>query len=313
MKFIQPAAEWWPQESVPHHIARVGRVCYKATGKQPPANLSAEEREAFMRKRDEDRCKGFWESGHRSMYRHGTAYFYIKNDGKLPGNLWPLLVASPYIDYAVQGHKVWISTNMQLLCESPDVMQLLAPYGVDEDEFVRLAVKFGCEDALWLLRMTFAVTTQISTSRELNRTSPNAIAEQSTRYCNLNRKGGVQIVRPHWMTDGGEGGGTPWRRFVYAAACRMASLAYKLLLRSGMKPEDARGVLPLDTYTVAVYTYNIREWQHIINLRYYGRTGKPHPNARLVCGNILRAIVDRMQEYIPNFDMHHEDTVQKTK
>lgn len=32
------------------------------------------------------------------------------------------------------------------------------------------------------MRYTFRVTTQISTSRELNRVSPNNIAEQSTRY-----------------------------------------------------------------------------------------------------------------------------------
>lgn len=33
-----------------------------------------------------------------------------------------------------------------------------------------------------MLRYTFKVVTQISTSRELNRVSPNNIAEQSTRY-----------------------------------------------------------------------------------------------------------------------------------
>ena len=75
MKYIEPRVEWWQQTSLAQHIARVGRICYKAKGKQPDENMSAEEVEAFIQKRDEERCKGFWESGHRSMYRHGTMYF----------------------------------------------------------------------------------------------------------------------------------------------------------------------------------------------------------------------------------------------
>ena len=50
------------------------------------------------------------------------------------------------------------------------------------------------------MRYTFKVITQISTSRELNRVSPNNIAEQSTRYVNLSKKNG-SICQPHWMTD----------------------------------------------------------------------------------------------------------------
>ena len=58
--------------------------------------------------------------------------------------------------------------------------------------------------------------------------------------------------------------------------------AYKYLLGAGMKPEDARGILPLDTATKVIYTYSIREWQHILDLRLYDKTGKAHPNAHVV-------------------------------
>ena len=53
-----------------------------------------------------------------------------------------------------------------------------------------------------------------------------------------------------------------------------------------MHRQDARGVLPLDTATVCIYTYSIEEWRHIIDLRYYGTTGKPHPNAKIIAGMI---------------------------
>lgn len=48
-----------------------------------------------------------------------------------------------------------------------------------------------------MMRYTFCVDTQISTSRELNRVSPNNIAEKSTRYVYEDGN----ICRPHWMTD----------------------------------------------------------------------------------------------------------------
>ena len=216
MKFIEPQVEWWKQTSIVQHIARVGRICYKAKGKQPEEGLTEEEVDAFFQKRDEERCKGFWESGHRSMYRHGTCYFFLPNEKGFPNYIWAYLNASPYIDYAAKNHKVWISTNMQFLLEHKNMMDALIPYDVSEEEFIEKALKYECEEAFTLIRMTMVVTTQISTSRELNRTSPNSIAEQSTRYCNLEKKGGVQIASPHWYD-----GGTRWQRLVYGLLCRV--------------------------------------------------------------------------------------------
>ena len=297
MKFVEPKVEWWPQESIAQQIAKVGRICYKAKAKQPPLHLSEEERKDFEHKRDMERSKGFWHSGHRSMFRHGTCYCFVPNENKVHTlRIWSLMVASPYIDYVVNGNQVWISTNMQFVLEHEDFEQVLEPYAVSEDEFIEKALTAQCMEALWLLRMTMVVTTQISTSRELNRTSPNAIAEQSTRYCNLQKKGGVQIARPHWYEDG-----TRLQRFCFTLGCKVSSWIYNRLLCVGLPPEDARGVLPLDTYTVVAYTYSVNEWKHILDLRYFGKTGKPHLNAKEVCGQIGGIIHDRMRQYDPNF------------
>ena len=298
MKFTEPQVEWWQQTSLAQHIARVGRICYKAKGKQPGKGMTEEEVEAFIQKRDEERCKGFWESGHRSMYRHGTCYFFLPNEKGFPNHIWAYMTASPYVDYANKNHKVWISTNMQFLLEHQQMMDALNPYNVSEDEFIEKAMKYECEGALAILRMTMVVTTQISTSRELNRTSPNSIAEQSTRYCNLEKKGGVQIARPHWYD-----GGTRWQRMVYRFVCRVCEWGYNRLLKSGLKPQDARGVLPIDTYTVVAYTYTLSEWSHILDLRYHGTTGTPHPNAKIIGEKIRNIIIERMSKYCKEFDI----------
>lgn len=298
MKFIEPQVEWWQQRTLAQHIARVGRICYKAKGKQPEEGMTEEEVKAFIQKRDEERCRGFWESGHRSMYRHGTIYFFMSNEKGLPNYIWAYLTASPYIDYVTKNHKVWISANMQFLLENKNLMDALIPYSVSEDEFIEKAQKYECEDAFSIIRMTLVVTTQISTSRELNRTSPNSIAEQSTRYCNLEKKGGVQIARPHWHIDG-----TRWQRIVYGFVCRVCEWGYNRLLKSGLKPQDARGVLPLDTYTVVAYTYTIADWSHILELRYLDKTGTPHPNAKIIGEKIRNIIIERMRQYCEEFDI----------
>lgn len=298
MIITEPQVEWWKQTTLAQHIARVGRICYKAKGKQPEEGLTEEEVKTFSQKRDEERCKGFWESGHRSMYRHGTIYFFMPHEKGLPNYIWAYLNASPYIDYATKNHKVWISTNMQFLLEHKNMMDALSPYDVSEEEFIEKAQKYECEEAFTLIRMTMVVTTQISTSRELNRTSPNSIAEQSTRYCNLEKKGGVQVARPHWYD-----GSTRWQRMVYGFVCRVCEWGYNRLLKSGLKPQDARGVLPIDTYTVVAYTYTLADWSHILELRYHGTTGTPHPNAKIIGEKIRNIIIERMRQYCDEFDI----------
>ena len=298
MKFTEPQVEWWQQTSLAQHIARVGRICYKAKGKQPGKGMTEEEVKAFIQKRDEERCKGFWESGHRSMYRHGTLYFFMPHEKGLPNYIWAHLNASPYIDYATKNHKVWISTNMQFLLEHKNLMDALNPYNVSEDEFIEKAQKYECEEAFTLIRMTMVVTTQRIQGESYNRKSPNCIAEQSTRYVNLSRKGGVQICRPHWEEQ------AKWYQ-LWAShfGYWVAEKVYKFLIFTGLKPEDARGNLTFNTYTICGYTYTLSEWKHILDMRLRNKTGIAHPDASIVAKQISRIINDRMQQYIPSFEI----------
>ena len=298
MKFTEPQVEWWQQTSLAQHIARVGRICYKAKGKQPEEGMTEEEVEAFIQNRDEERCKGFWESGHRSMYRHGTVYVFMPNEKGLPNYIWAYLNASPYIDYATKNHKVWISTNMQFLLENKKLMDALSQYGVSEDEFIEKAQKYKCEEAFSIIRMTLVVTTQRIQGESYNRKSPNCIAEQSTRYVNLSRKGGVQICRPHWEEQ------AKWYQ-LWAShfGYWVAEKVYKFLIFTGLKPEDAKGNLTFNTYTICGYTYTLSEWKHILDMRLRNKTGIAHPDASIVAKQISRIINDRMQQYIPSFEI----------
>ena len=70
-------------------------------------------------------------------------------------------------------------------------------------------------------------------------------------------------------------------------AMLMAETQYMNLRKEGLCPEIARGVLPNDCKTEIVVTATETEWQHIINLRYIGTTGTPHPQIKELMGLAL--------------------------
>ena len=286
MEIIKPSVELWVQDDPIAHVARCARVCYasdKTTGNNAMYNR-------------------LLDAGHNSMFRHESVYIIA------PGRsdryeLIDSFESCPYVDYRIDynNNEIYISTNRQFYMENESI-QYFGEWIVAVDEFK--STLLGKE----LMRYTFKVVTQISTSRELNRVSPNNISEQSTRYVNLSKKGGA-ICQPHWMPnetveifntsnilpDGFYSRNT--ETVNYCWHCDSCFQIYNKLISIGMLPQDARGVLPLDTATVCVYSYTIAEWRHIIDLRYYGTTGAPHPNAVIIAGMIREKLIDVGYEF----------------
>lgn len=278
MEIVKPSCELWIQENPIDHVARCARICYasdKTTG-------------------NEAMCERLKNSNHFSMFRHESIYIIA------PGRsdryeIVDSFESCPYVDYRIDynNDKIYISTNRQFFMEN-EYIQYFEEWVVEPTKFANTLL--GKE----IMRYTFKVVTQISTSRELNRVSPNNIAEQSTRYVNLSKKGGA-ICQPHWVEEkdiedwiNGNDNATS---IYYHNQCQLAFDCYNELISLGMKPQDARGVLPLDTATVCIYTYTIAEWRHIIDLRYYGTTGAAHPNARIIAGMIRDELIKLGYEF----------------
>lgn len=285
MEIIKPQVELWVQDDPIAHVARCARICYasdKTTG-------------------NEAMYQRLIDSNHKSMLRHQSVYYIIPYKGWRLANL-QRYEECPYIDFRYDSDYIYVSTNKQFVIEHNDFDESYHEFEVDGLQFENTLLGFG------LMRYTFKVVTQISTSRELNRVSPNNIAEQSTRYVNLSKKGGA-ICQPHWMTDETvevfnattilpDGFYSANEEIVnYCWHCDSCFQVYNKLISKGMKPQDARGVLPLDTATVCVYTYSYSEWRHIIDLRYYGTTGAAHPNAVIIAGMIREKLIDAGHEF----------------
>lgn len=288
MKIIQPKVELWKQgEDVKAHVARCARTCYKLkTGN------------------DEGTYNRLIKSNHWSMFRHETVYAI------LPELLWKSAfgmglikyLKSPYIKWITFNNYIYVATNGNFMLDiekdNPILWKYINDYKVSEEEFI------SCEYA-WkhLARWTFCIDTQISTSRELNRVSPNNIVEQSTRYVYENGT----ICKPHWMSDEIAQNFNEHPLFIawvdnnniehkkacqYISSCNHSFNNYRVLINEfDMLRQDARGVLPLDTATRCIYTYSIDEWRTILDLRYYGTTGQPHPNAKIIAGMIRKELM----------------------
>lgn len=282
MKIIEPKVELWRQEDAKAHVARCARVCYgKETGN------------------DTSLIKRLLDSKHWSMFRHESVYAIIPvHERELKD--YPLLVlSSPYIKTHTYNGNIYVATNGQFILDKlyPKFIELINRYRITEDEFSNTEFGFN------MMRYTFCVDTQISTSRELNRVSPNNIAEKSTRYV---YEDGT-ICRPHWMSNdianhfNNEPIFDEWiveneehkKVYLYYDACESSFNKYHILIDEyNMNRQDARGVLPLDTATRCVYTYSILEWRAILDLRYYGTTGKPHPNAYIIASMIRDELME---------------------
>lgn len=282
MKIIEPKVELWQQGGdAKAHIARCARVCYgRETGN------------------DQATIKRLIDSEHWSMFRHGT-YYIIANDSDKTLETIVINYANTIgFSYHYEKHVYYITVNGNWVLDHKTQFGYLSKYIVPIEDFRNTEIGFN------MMRYTFCVDTQISTSRELNRVSPNSIAEKSTRYVYEDGS----ICRPHWLNgyyickdivgrydvykDGKRDTDINHKVLTYIESCDFSFAKYKYLVEAGLHRQDARGVLPLDTATRCIYTYSINEYRHIIDLRYYGTTGTPHPNARLIAGMIRNNLME---------------------
>lgn len=276
MKIIEPKVELWQQgDDSKAHVARCARVCYgRETGN------------------DEATIKRLINDEHWSMFRHGTYYMIANDSDKTLETIIINYANTIGFSYHYEKHVYYITVNGNWVLDHKTQFGYLSKYIVPIEDFRNTEIGFN------MMRYTFCVDTQISTSRELNRVSPNSIAEKSTRYVYEDGS----ICRPHWLNgyyickdivgrydvykDGKRDTDINHKVLTYIESCDFSFAKYKYLVEAGLHRQDARGVLPFDTATRCIYTYSIDEWRYIIDLRYYGTTGTPHPNAKIIAGMI---------------------------
>jgi len=124
------------------------------------------------------------------------------------------------------------------------------------------------------LTHTILFTCDRGVSHELVRHRPCSFAQESTRYCNYSMDkydNNITVIEPFFFVD------NPKLYDSWLQACLASEKAYLDLIENGASAQQARSVLPNSLKTEIIVTTTEKEWQHIIDLRYHGTTGAPHP------------------------------------
>ena len=260
MKIINPNVEYWKQDNSFSHIAKCARVCYASDKTTNNVKL----------------CSNLWNSKHYSMFRHSGVYYIIPE--KIQIN------PKAYIGAVIKfiGHNTYVSTNEQAAMEYWDKKYNKYRVLLDNPIANEIFAKHK------MIRYTLCVETSIDITRELNRKSPNSIAEQSTRYVDFIKKIGIKFKKCHWMESC-----NTYRTILYKFMLKCSEWFYKIARSKyglNLKPQDARFILPLNTMSKAVYTYTVKEWEDIINMRLWDYTGAAHPDAKVVAQMIYNEL-----------------------
>ena len=291
MRLIKQSFEIWNQpaglEGVYKQIERVGRVCYKSEDK-----ITEYSAKPFV-----DRMVKY---GHGAMLEHGTVYleFHVKDPSEVgeeeyhsqqselnklinryANNKYSIIKVNHYYD------TVFITTNYRVLIENnwlKDLKYICKPTEYHER---RACVHFVCDRGV---------------SHEFVRHRVMSFAQESTRYCNYSKdKFGNELtfIIPNWVNThcpNKEQEGPSVPDMEWSSAMLEAEASYKILLKMGWTPQQARAVLPNSLKTELVMTGFISDWKHFFRIRSrIAETGKPHPQAQELADPLMDEFIKR--------------------
>lgn len=290
------------------HVEKIARVSYKSEDKIT-----------------EDSAKKMVDSlvknKHLACLEHGTIYLYDTYDVSAVGS-WSKSLAEKYTENKFSVVKydnnmdlrgIYITTNARVIIENgweADLNYICTPTEFHE---LRYSVKF-----IW----------PIGIVRDALRHRRFSFMNESTRWINYSKEkfGGLTIVIPRWIYDLRDEHSqyVDWpldttkdylldyegEELVHQMSCEdRAVAAWVEALRrdeedyfylvSGvdahkLRPEQARGILPLDTKSELVMTGFESDWIHFFNMRTdIAETGMAHEDMRYVVDQLLEEFLRR--------------------
>ena len=284
MKLIESSVQIIEEKDPYKMIELAGRTCYKSEDK-----ITENSAKEFV-----DRMIKL---GHGAMLEHGTIYLRIREtvNGNIPPAMlyWRHLTNSTYskviykieADHHYEGNYgvLYITTNLRVLVENNRLDDL--QYQVEPTEYheKRITARFICDRGV---------------SHEFVRHRVFSFAQESQRYCNYNKdkfNNELTFIKPTWLniptgdytywdgdwcdidnmkiqlpSDNGIADNFLW-------CLNNAGMQYRLLINKGLKPQEARAILPNATKTELVMTGFESDWEHFFELRC---SGAAHPDAR---------------------------------
>lgn len=276
MKIIQPSVEFLGAAPTDYadaitFIEKAGRTCYKSED-----NITEGSAETFVKK--------LISAGHLAMVEHSNfvvkipvvdagyqlyTHWYLDKLKTTVGkflNCW-----APYNDVYIGGNlTAWYQALTETFGKHEVFWPFWGTYGQlfrvpprTRGAFVPLRFRICPHEEIpkELHRYSARFICDRGVSHELVRHRLCSFAQESTRYVNYGGRD-MEFIEPSGFGD--------WpanARDTLADSCLMSEVYYNALLDEGLKPQQARAVLPNALKTEVIVTADLKEWRHIFKLR----------------------------------------------
>lgn len=277
------------------HIERCGRTCYRSSDK-----ITENSAKPFVER--------MIKANHTAMLEHGTIYlkipFYTYHEKGNTTETKTKMVGNYFLNkyskaVSVDNYKsleefndlvlkdeviswIYATTNLRVIAENnwwDDLQYLCEPTEHHEK------------------RYTLLCTTALHCYKDLTRHRTMSFAIESTRYCNYSKTekfGDMAFIIPTWINlkegqyfDGKFG--TPlFEEFLKSDAYNKLTerfildlvgveRTYNEFIENGWQAQQAAEILPQCIKGDMIITGFESDWKHLMDLRFYGTTGAPHP------------------------------------
>ena len=304
MQLVEPYVTIIEEKDPYKKIELAGRTCYKSENK-----ISEDSAKKFV--------KSLINRKHEAMLEHQVFVFEVYDDS---ASYTEFLRRNNYLHVTSEivcdkknnyRNRVLVSGNVRAICqrgmndpiyralykEYPDLCYNVNPSSMELFDYADARIvdiekeinSFNIKEIIEHVNFTFRIITDRGVTHELIRHRLCSFAQESTRY--VNYKDGISIAIPS-----GYSGKPVYIQEVYQEAFETAERCYRELIEEyGESPQQARAVLPTALKTEIVITTNLKEYIRILNLRYKGTTGSPHPDIKAVAERIDYLIKAKMR------------------
>lgn len=159
------------------------------------------------------------------------------------------------------------------------------------EKFITNILNSGHESVIEHESISVRVICDRGVSHEIVRHRIASYSQESTRYCNYSKeKFGKEltVIKPiFWEIDSEE-------YKIWFDMMNRIEHDYNALIEMGVKPQEARSILPNSLKTEIIMTMNLREWRHFFKLR---TSMRAHPQMR----EIAMMILEKFKKEIPIF------------
>lgn len=198
---------------------------------------------------------------------------WVDYDVKLYGDIIP---EEDIIRKIENAYRTCYNTNYKIENESIE----------DSIKFVLDKMKLGHGSPLEHVIFTFDVTIDRGILAEWTRHRVgSSYSISSTRYIKYNSE--IECIMPTQLRDIEND-----IKYIFMDSVENSCKHYQMLLKENISPQNARGVLPQCLKVNGIITHNLRALLHLLDLRYFGKAGTPHPDFKYVMDKLYKVLLE---------------------